>query len=391
MDNDLPLRKIKRKIKKDTHGVLHLIRKLAGAKKDSVCIGGYAGCGNIGDDAILQGYLKKLLQEKSPCYASRITVLTGKPKQDRRRFGVRCINRRNPFAVIASFLRSEQFLCGGGSLLQNTTGTLSLLYYLTLLRLAAFCGCRVSLFAAGIGPLNGRFAEKQTFAAMRICEKTEVRDTDSYRLLLSAGIDREKLKLVPDPAFFLEPPPPSRLGYLLLEAKIPYGKKYFCIAVREADKAEHTLLRSVTAAVRLFSVKHQMLPVFLEFDKKNDGYITEKICRKTNGRIIRLREASDAIAMLTGSEFLIGMRLHALIFSVIAGTPAIGISPSEQEPKMNTFCRSAAMEHLYPSDVTIIDLCEKLEYLLANGDKLRAILPAIARDLSDEKTLTGTL
>ena len=104
-----------------------------GGYEGSVCIGGYAGCGNLGDDAILQGYLEKRAADGT---RGRVTVLAGHPRRSSRRFGVRCVGRKNPIAVLWALLSSESLLCGGGSLLQNATGDLSLYYYLALVRCA---------------------------------------------------------------------------------------------------------------------------------------------------------------------------------------------------------------------------------------------------------------
>ena len=108
-------------------------------------IGGYAGSGNMGDDAILQGYLEGLTAEEK----RRTVVLSGSPRWDGRRFGVRCVGRMRILSVALCMLRSDAFFLGGGSLLQNGTGNLSLLYYLGLLRLARFCSCKTEILAGG--------------------------------------------------------------------------------------------------------------------------------------------------------------------------------------------------------------------------------------------------
>jgi glycosyltransferase involved in cell wall biosynthesis len=89
----------------------------------TVAIGGYFGCGNLGDDAILQAFIE---YTRTHYPNMRIFALTKHPFRDARRFGVQCFHRKNPLSVTAAFLRADAFLCGGGSLLQNVTGKLSL-------------------------------------------------------------------------------------------------------------------------------------------------------------------------------------------------------------------------------------------------------------------------
>ena len=81
-------------------------------RKYDLCIGGYAGCGNLGDDAILEGYLASLSAEQRKF---RTVILTGRPRRDGRRFGVRCVGRKNLFSIFRCFLQSKVFVCGGGS------------------------------------------------------------------------------------------------------------------------------------------------------------------------------------------------------------------------------------------------------------------------------------
>ena len=410
--------------------LLLLLRRLAGARPGTVCIGGYAGCGNIGDDAILQGFLARVTSEGMPrvvrrgadafpqdsyrtaCHSSgskplsgnasteqqsssacactdpphgpnllrRFTVLSGAPKRDARRFGVRCVNRKNPVSLLLAFLRSEYFLCGGGSLLQNATGHLSLCYYLGLLRMARLCGCRTALLSAGIGPLHGELAQQAVARELNHCVQVNLRDHDSLRSLSALGVRRELLSLSPDPAFFMPTPPPSRLPFLLREAGIPLHTGYFCVALHAPCGSSPDLMRVIKASLRHIAEAHSLLPVFLLFDTKADGYPSARISEAVGGRVLHLREASDAVAVISGARFLFSMRLHALIFSVIACTPALALSVSAYETKLASFARSAGIPHLHsPSIVTLVD---ELERLMTNRDKIRAVLPDVLEELS---------
>ena len=408
--------------------LLLLLRRLVGAKPGTVCVGGYAGCGNIGDDAILQGFLSRVTSEGMPrvvrcgtdtfpqdayrtaCHSSgskplsgnapaeqqsssacavpphgpnllrRFTVLSGAPKRDARRFGVRCVNRKNPVSLLLAFLRSEYFLCGGGSLLQNATGNLSLCYYLGLLRMARLCGCHTALLSAGIGPLHGELAQQAVARELNHCVQVNLRDHDSLRSLSALGVRRELLSLSPDPALFMPTPPPSRLPFLLREAGIPLQAGYFCVVLHAPCESSPELMRVIKASIRHIAEVHGLLPVFLLFDTKADGYPSAHISKAVDGKVLHLREASDAVAVISGARFLFAMRLHALIFSVIACTPALALSVSAYETKLASFARSAGIPHLHsPSIVTLVD---EMERLMINRDKIRAVLPDVLEELS---------
>lgn len=324
-------------------------------KKYDFCIGGYAGCGNIGDDAILEGYLNEFSADQK---RHRVIVLTGSPRRDRTRFGVRCVGRKNPFSVVYALLRSEVFLCGGGSLLQNATGNLSLFYYLGLLWLARLCGCKTRLLAAGIGPLYGKNAERAVICALKRCDVVEVRDEESKRFLMERGIPREVIQLERDPATYLTVPPVSRLVFLKKELGI--ARDYFCIVVRQDGARGYACLGKISAAVRLFLKERQLTPVFVIFDRRCDLSASERVCRATGGVILHPREARDALAIILGGQFLLSMRLHALVFSSMAGVAAVGISPSDEETKLASFCREHRMWHLAPSALTVAGLLDML-------------------------------
>lgn len=326
-------------------------------RKYDVCIGGYAGCGNIGDDAILEGYLGGLSAKERRRYT---VVLSGRPRWDSRRFGVGCVGRKNPFSVTACLLQSKVFVCGGGSLLQNATGNPSLFYYLGLLWLARLCRCKTRLMSSGIGPVRGRFAERLVIWTLKGCERIEVRDRVSERFLLDRGLGREKIQLVSDSAERLELPPPSRLVFIKRELGMSLGERYFCVIIRRDGFPFGACLGKLSAALRLFLKEQKLTPVFVLFDKKQDLDATERVCCAVGGVIFRPHEARDALSVISGARFVISMRLHALIFASMTGVGGLAISPFDGEPKLASFCGKKGMVHYSPSELTVAGLFGEL-------------------------------
>ncbi len=320
-----------------------------------ICIGGYAGCGNLGDDAILEGWLSE-----QGTGGEEITVLSGRPRLDRRRFGVRCVGRRDPFAIFFALLRADRFLCGGGSLLQNETGNLSLFYYLALLRLARLCGCETELLAAGVGPLRGKLARRLTAGELNRCRRLELRDADSAELLASVGVRRELMTVAPDPATRLSVPPPTRRLFLLREAGIAPEEPYLCISLHPVCEEKMTR-RIITASLRYFLQKNRIRPLFLCFDRRSDAWAAQLFCRELGGAIAILRQATDALALIDGAHLLLSMRLHPLIFAQMTSTPAVAVSPSATEPKLRSFCAAAGFPHFFAPELSVVDLVSTLD------------------------------
>ncbi len=345
-------------------------------KRATIAIGGYFGCGNLGDDAILQGVLQGL-SDLSPDV--RVICLSGHARKARRRLGVCTVGRKNPFAVVLALLRADLFLCGGGSLLQNATGDRSLWYYLSLLRLSRPLGATPILFSAGIGPLYGGM-QKAVRTTLSRCPYLSLRDPDSKALLEELGLDPARLHLGADPAFLLPAPSPLRGPALLSAHGIAPGTPYLCIVLK-GGRAQEDIRRLVLAAVRVLCRRHALLPIFLIFDTKQDKKATHVAQKTLHGCTIRLSEAADAEAILSGAALTLSMRLHALILATAARTPALGIPSDPDDTKIPSFARLSAQDHVIYDRLTVAAIVETAEDAMEKCNARRAIWADVAADL----------
>lgn len=342
-----------------------------------ITVGGYFGCGNLGDDAILQGFLQGL-HDTAP--QIRVSALTGNPRFDRRRFGVRCQSRKHPVSFLRSATHSSAFLLGGGSLLQNATSNRSLSFYLCWLRLFRFFGARTVLYSAGIGPLFGARPKKVLTRILNSCSYISLRDPDSLRLLEALGVSRPLLHLGADPALLLSPPPASRKTMLLSQNRLPADGSYLCIVLKGGDACAD-IRRIMEGSARMLAARHGLLPIFLVFDRKKDLAQTQIASRKTGWRIIELGEVGDAIAILSAARLTLTMRLHALVLATVALTPAIALSPDPKDEKTVSFARLSAQEVIRPEELSVAHLVERAEYTLQNRHTLIPLLADALQDL----------
>lgn len=327
-----------------------------------VLVGGYAGCGNLGDDAILQGLIARLRTERPDI---RLSALTGSPARDARRFGIPCHDRRWLPSIFGAMLRADGFLLGGGSLLQDQTGRRSLAYYLLLVRLARLAHRRTGTLAIGIGPLLSPASERAVLRVLRSCETVTLRDPDSLRWLTLRGSDRSGLSLVPDPAVFLPPAPPLRQLAIRSRLGLPAGAKLLCVAVRPTQPPDSTPLQALAAAVRRVCGELALTPVFAVLDPAHDLAVTRHVMRLCGGGSLFLPdEAADLPALLRGASLLVSMRLHALVFAEQAGIPAIALSPGQEEPKLACLARSAGFPHFRAGEVGVVPLAAEMERIL---------------------------
>ncbi len=335
----------------------------SGEKPIRLLVGGYAGCGNLGDDAILQGLIARL-RETHP--EVRLTALTGSPARDARRFGIPCVRREWLPSVFSAMLRADRFLLGGGSLLQDRSGKRSLSYYLFLLRAARLLGCRTGTLAAGIGPLLSPRSETAVLRALRPCEVLTLRDSDSLRFLVLHGLEPSRLTLTEDPARFLPPPPPTRRAAILARLGVPPDRPFFCVAVCPTFPAQREPLSVLAAAVRRIALGHGLIPIFPVLDAARDLRATREVLRlsECGGLLFLPDEASDLPALLSGATLLFSMRLHALIFADMTGTPAVALSPAMAEPKLAVFARHAGFPHFFAHTASVVTLCTEAERII---------------------------
>ena len=302
----------------------------------NLCVGGYAGCGNLGDDAILAGLLEGLWRRGVP--PDSVTILSGRPRRDSRRFGARCVNRKNPAAVFAALLRADVFVSGGGTLLQNRTGRRSLFYYLSVLRLARFCGCKTVLLG-GIGQISGAFSRKLVKKELERCALLLLRDPLSARLARGLGVKNPRLSVGADQAFLLPEPPPLRAAFLVSRLVGDPQKPFLCVC-----PCGGVSVSGISAFLRrsLFG----FFPVYLLCDEKRDRAPAELLRRSFGGVLFVPREASEALALFRAARLTLSCRLHPLILSVRAGARCVCFSGGD--PKLSAFCLRAGIP-LFPA------------------------------------------
>lgn len=357
-----------------------------------ITVGGYFGCGNLGDDAILQGFLSALRRDH-PSVA--VTVLSGAPRFDRKRLGVKTVHRKNPAAVLWQMTDSDLFILGGGSLLQNRTGNRSLAYYLWLLRLARLSGCPSVLFASGVGPILGARAKRSAASVLCHCRRIGLRDSDSLSALKSLGISEDRLFEGADAALLLPLPPPSRALFLRNELIVSPSVPLLGV-VLHGGKALRRLRKSTVCAVHRLCRRHRMIPLFLVFDKAEDELAAKWACAECldlHAKYTVPRTPSDALALLGSCRAVLSMRLHGIVLSARASVPTMGISTDPKDPKLASFARAAAIPCLPPKGTGISEILDAAEALLKeNPAAERARSEALAEmQKKAQKDLANTL
>ena len=242
--------------------VSEIAYKKAVRKKDlGIMLCGYYGYGNIGDEATLPLIIHKCLR-----YYERVTVMSCHPKQDTKKYGVKCIGRFSILSFLKNFHYGDLLIFGGGNLLQNQTSQRSLLYYLLIAILAKIKKGRIAIVRGGIGDLHGRFSKKAVELLLKNCDYITCRTLrDQYQAKKIGALQR--VNFASDASLFL-PIERKKTRFPLLKSNA------YCVIVLK--KEPEAKLKQKIAFVNQFCYRHCLLPVLIAFDEKNDTKTVKK-------------------------------------------------------------------------------------------------------------------
>lgn len=275
-------------------------------------LSGYYGFKNFGDEAILSVLVKKLKKDKHT-----ITVISSDPEHTKKQYNhINSIYTFDLKAIIASIIKSNVLISGGGSLLQDVTSLKSLFYYLSIIFIALFFRKKVIIFAQGIGPIKNKIGLFLTIALLKHCKYVSVRDKKSFELLKSYGINAD---LQCDPIFMTKVEP------------VDIKDKTVAIQLRNCKDINTDFIQRLADSV----IKN--FPGYRYEIYSFQDVIDAKICEQFEHSLKMLDSDSNitlyknlsneqVIEQLNKVEYLIAMRFHAIIVGLLAGAKTLAIN-----------------------------------------------------------------
>ena len=317
------------------------------AEKKEIVIHGASGLKNSGDEAILEAIVRR-------CPAGwRLHVISfdkGYTEKLHPQVHAIQIGSRECREWID---RCDGFILGGGGLLQDETSVYNVGRWLKYLRHAQKKGKKTFLYANSIGPLRYGFHRRMVGKTLRRVELITVRDEISRQELARMGVKTNVL-LTADPVFSLTLPQkdcnenpfgqsmPER--YVVLCARhwfdtIAFLPVSICTRLgirRKKDREKYRqYMDSLAQLVGEINREWHMPVVFLPFLYGRDDKVAEDILRKAGNAENRIvsgenMRPEDMMNLIGHAEMLIGMRLHSIIYGIIAGTPMIALDYSQK-------------------------------------------------------------
>lgn len=337
--------------------------------KRTIVISGYYGFGNSGDEAVLQAIVNALrIQSEQFDQKLRIIVLSANPEHTRKQYGVEAVQRMSISQIWKALRQADALISGGGSLLQDATSWRTIPYYLSVIKMAQIQSVPVFIYAQGIGPVHSPRYSRWISAIFKKTAGISVRDPQSAAFLKKIGISEQRIIQVPDPVMGLfserSATRPPRAGTF----------ETVGVAVRKWHST-YRELREIGKALALISsereIQVKMLPFHQPEDEAASAIVLEamKEFGASNVPIEWVTGAGDDPLKMMDEvqlcDVLIGMRLHALIYSATRFVPSVAIS---YDPKIDQFMQQINEQAVGNTDRVMAEqIAERALELLDQG------------------------
>lgn len=269
-----------------------------------VCISGYYGFKNFGDEAILKVLTEHLKD-------ADVTVFSSDPQFTSVTYGVKSVKGFDLKNVVKTIQNTDILISGGGSLLQDVTSLKSLVYYSLIIALGLLFNKKVIIFAQGIGPINNKFAQIVVKNLLKQCSLVTVRDENSLKLLENWGVNAI---LVCDPIYSLEVPCQEKANVVGIQ-------------LRDFKTMNYNLLQKLAMLVSTkFSDKKVEIFSLQEAQDLDLCKKFEKILNSINPEIKTEIVTDNIIERISKLEYLIAMRFHAILVALKSGVKTCAIN-----------------------------------------------------------------
>lgn len=332
-----------------------------------IIMSGYFGFSNSGDDAILKSIIESF---KSLDPNLNIKVLSKDPDLTEREYGVAAVDRFKFFDVRKSLKASDMLISGGGSLLQDKTSSRSIWYYLLIMKLAKRYKKKVFVYSNGVGPINKRFNRNITRRVLNKVDYITLRDKDSYDFIKSIGVNNPNIKVLSDPVFNLKEASDESV-----RKKFDINKDTVLVSVRSWMDDEK-LISELSKFLNYLIYEGKNI-VFMPMQTPRDTTISEKIAAnlKSSKIIDEKYPVEILMSLMKNADFIVAMRLHAMIYAIHQNLPFIGLS---YDPKTETLLKDFDESiNIDIDEISYDDLLKAYKYIEENREAFISNLSTI--------------
>ena len=294
--------------------------------KYHVAISGSYGGINLGDEAILES----ILWELQSSLDVDVVVFSRNSKDTERRHNVRAIPIRDMHKdeLFKELEKLDLFILGGGGILFD--GMVEEI--LRDVNWARELGIPVMIYAVGVGPLNSPETKQLVVQTLNDVDIITVREGEDKRILNDLGVNHE-IEVTADPALLLKPQTFTK--EMLNKEGIDPDTRLVGFSVREPGPAApdlnidhyHAILANAADfMVERFDAKILFVPMEagVNRDPQHSHAVISKMANVQRASVLKGEYTSTQIMGLVGHmEFVVGMRLHMLIFAAVQKVPFV--------------------------------------------------------------------
>lgn len=341
-----------------------------------IALSGYYGFDNAGDEALLSAItmsLKRLHPDLE------FLVLSGNPQKTAHLHGVQAIYYMNPFQVLRGLLSSDLLISGGGSIFQDVTSGRSLAYYISVVALAKLLGKPVIFYAQGVGPINRPLSKVLMRLVANRVDLITLRDQDSLELLRDIGVNQPEIRVTSDPVFALTP---LEEDFEVVDIKLAQlmdpQKPVIGVSVRQWSALEGYQPELAHCLDDLIEQGYQVLFIPMAYpDDVEESRRVASLMEQPATVLDQDLNSRQHLALISRMNFIIGMRLHSLVFAASMGTPFAGIS---YDPKVEAFLKQFSIQ---PLPLQYEEMKEQID-LLTSDHQLRDRIAEESLGLRDQ-------
>lgn len=193
-------------------------------------------------------------------------------------------------------------------------------------------GLKVMFYANGIGPLKNRMNRLLT---KKIIDKVDVitlREALSFDELKHLEISRPRILLTADAAVTVMDGAENIRTGILEKLGLAGAGPMLGVSLRKYpgnEQAEHEKYEAIIArAIDHMAEKYGAYPVFFPMQHPDDVPILENVASMMERESFVVKDKLDIFEtyeLISSMYMLLGMRLHALIFSAVAAVPMVGL------------------------------------------------------------------